>query len=102
MRLSFVCPPQLIAEAASTDYVPVATYSNLENHPRLIRARHTKSVPKISLDPKTGLPIVDGQKYQPRNGKQISTIEEEEDEDEEDRRKCCSSIRSTSRLTGYL
>ena len=34
----------------------LATYSNLENHPRLIRARNNKPVPKIRLDPKTGLP----------------------------------------------
>ncbi|KAH8094602.1 Low temperature viability protein-domain-containing protein [Cristinia sonorae] len=36
----------------------LTTYSNLENHPRLIRARTEKPVPKIRLDPKTGLPIV--------------------------------------------
>ncbi|RPD82109.1 LTV-domain-containing protein [Lentinus tigrinus ALCF2SS1-7] len=36
----------------------LTTYSNLENHPRLIRARNDKSVPKIRLDPKTGLPSV--------------------------------------------
>ena len=42
-----------------------ATYSNLENHPRLIRARESATwrtkkaaVPHIALDPKTGLPIV--------------------------------------------
>lgn len=65
-----------------------ATYSNLENHPRLIRARQAKSVPKIKLDRKTGLPIVDGQIYSARNGKgkQIDTIEEEDNEDDEDRR----------------
>ena len=37
----------------------VATYSNLENHPRLIRAREAKKTVKIKLDPKTGLPIVE-------------------------------------------
>ncbi|KIK70504.1 hypothetical protein GYMLUDRAFT_277183 [Collybiopsis luxurians FD-317 M1] len=36
----------------------LTTYSTLENHPRLIRARDTKPVPKIKLDPKTGLPSV--------------------------------------------
>ncbi|KDQ63030.1 hypothetical protein JAAARDRAFT_29021 [Jaapia argillacea MUCL 33604] len=36
----------------------LSTYSNLENHPRLIRARQTKPVPKIHLDPRSGLPIV--------------------------------------------
>jgi len=35
-----------------------ATYSNLDNHPRMIRARETKSVAKIRLDRRTGLPIV--------------------------------------------
>ncbi|EPQ60146.1 LTV-domain-containing protein [Gloeophyllum trabeum ATCC 11539] len=35
----------------------LSTYSNLENHPRMISAR-TKSVPKIRLDPRTGLPSV--------------------------------------------
>lgn len=66
-----------------------ATYSNLENHPRLIRARQAKPVPKIQLDPKTGLPTVDGQKYRPRSskGKQISIIEEEEESGEYDTRK---------------
>lgn len=32
------------------------TYSNLENHPRLIRAKEVKPVSRIVLDPKTGLP----------------------------------------------
>ncbi|KAJ7597341.1 Low temperature viability protein-domain-containing protein [Mycena floridula] len=36
----------------------LTTYSNLENHPRLIRARNTQAVPKIILDPKTGLPSI--------------------------------------------
>ncbi|KAG5636973.1 hypothetical protein H0H81_006218 [Sphagnurus paluster] len=36
----------------------LSTYSNLENHPRLIRARDPKPVPKIHLDPKTGFPTV--------------------------------------------
>ncbi|KAJ7044933.1 Low temperature viability protein-domain-containing protein [Mycena alexandri] len=41
----------------------LTTYSNLENHPRLIRARDPnarvkKPVPKIHLDPRTGLPTV--------------------------------------------
>ncbi|KAJ6541895.1 Low temperature viability protein-domain-containing protein [Mycena capillaripes] len=41
----------------------LTTYTNLENHPRLIRARDTdaskkKLVPKIHLDPRTGLPSV--------------------------------------------
>ncbi|KXN88909.1 Protein LTV1 [Leucoagaricus sp. SymC.cos] len=36
----------------------LTTYSNLENHPRIIRVNIPKSVPKISLDPKTGFPLV--------------------------------------------
>ncbi|KAL4251522.1 LTV1 family protein [Abortiporus biennis] len=36
----------------------LTTYSNLENHPRLIRAKQLRAVPKILLDPKTGLPFV--------------------------------------------
>ncbi|KAH8119968.1 Low temperature viability protein [Phellopilus nigrolimitatus] len=45
----------------------LSTYSNLENHPRLIRARETKSVPKIYLDPKTGLPSVKPAKDEKRS-----------------------------------
>ncbi|KAL1951247.1 hypothetical protein VTO73DRAFT_396 [Trametes versicolor] len=36
----------------------LTTFSNLENHPRVIKARNSKPVPKIRLDPKTGLPSV--------------------------------------------
>ncbi|VDB86918.1 unnamed protein product [Peniophora sp. CBMAI 1063] len=36
----------------------LTTHTNLENHPRLIRARTSQPVPKITLDPRTGLPIV--------------------------------------------
>jgi hypothetical protein len=35
-----------------------ATYSNLENHPRLIRLTQPHGAQKIHLDPKTGLPSV--------------------------------------------
>ncbi|KAG6846065.1 hypothetical protein H0H87_006429 [Tephrocybe sp. NHM501043] len=46
----------------------LSTYSNLENHPRLIRARDPRPVAKITLDPKTGFPtVVDPQqKNQPK------------------------------------
>ncbi|KAG8960886.1 hypothetical protein FRC00_013895 [Tulasnella sp. 408] len=37
----------------------LSTYSNLENHPRIIRARDTRKVRKIRLDAKTGLPVVE-------------------------------------------
>ncbi|KAI8981205.1 LTV-domain-containing protein [Trametes punicea] len=36
----------------------LTTYSNLENHPRLIRARNDKPVPRIRLNPKTGMPSI--------------------------------------------
>ncbi|KAI0348151.1 LTV-domain-containing protein [Trametopsis cervina] len=36
----------------------LTTYSNLENHPRLIRARHITATPRIRLDPRTGMPAV--------------------------------------------
>jgi len=38
----------------------LTTYTNLENHPRLIKTREERKVPKIRLDPKTGFPVVDG------------------------------------------
>ncbi|PPQ63835.1 hypothetical protein CVT24_009785 [Panaeolus cyanescens] len=38
----------------------LTTYTNLENHPRLIRARNLKPVPKITIDPKSGFPVVKG------------------------------------------
>ncbi|THH30628.1 hypothetical protein EUX98_g3546 [Antrodiella citrinella] len=40
----------------------LSTYSNLENHPRVIRARDQNRVPRIRLDPKTGLPTVQSTK----------------------------------------
>jgi protein LTV1 len=52
----------------------LATYSNLENHPRLIRARQVKATPKMTLDSKTGLPIVGDVKA---SRKRIEPIEEE-------------------------
>jgi protein LTV1 len=64
-----------------------ATYSNLENHPRLIRVRDTKAVPKIRLDPKTGLPTAMG----PAPRKKLEDLSEE-DEDEEDRRRLFGSV----------
>ena len=65
----------------------VATYSNLENHPRLIRARDTKTILKIKLDPKTGLPTVTN--LPPRN--KLEDVSEE-GEDEEDQRMSFASI----------
>ena len=46
-------------------------------------------MPKIALDPKTGLPTVNGRKVPVRGtkGKQVSTVEEENEEDEDGQRK---------------
>ncbi|KAI0081128.1 LTV-domain-containing protein [Panus rudis PR-1116 ss-1] len=57
----------------------LTTYSNLENHPRLIRARHERPVPKIRLDPKTGLPYVEDES--PRRSQKSKANAEEEEED---------------------
>jgi len=58
----------------------LTTYSKLENHPRLIRVRDTKAVPKIRLDPKTGLPTA----ANPPPHKRLEDLSEG-DVDEEDR-----------------
>ncbi|KAK7686584.1 hypothetical protein QCA50_010184 [Cerrena zonata] len=52
----------------------LTTYSNLENHPRLIRASRGDRVPRIRLDPKTGLPFVENQAV-----KDASSDDEEDD-----------------------
>jgi len=62
----------------------LSTYTNLENHPRLIRVRDQKPVPKIALDRKTGLPTLvdifqDPQKI--KNTVIINTSDESEDSD---------------------
>ena len=72
-----------------------ATYSNLENHPRLIRVRGTRAVPKIRLDPKTGLPTTED----PR--KKLEELPED-DEDEEDRRMSFASVNSTPLTSDQL
>lgn len=68
--------------------IPTATYSNLENHPRLIRARDAKAIPKIKLHPKTGLPTT-------ANTTPLNKLEDlsEEDEDEGDRRMSSDSVK---------
>lgn len=54
-----------------------ATYSNLENHPRIIRARDARKIRKIRLDAKTGLPVVEEEGQDgsgvPKSGKQTRT-----------------------------
>jgi len=37
----------------------LTTYTNLENHPRLIKAREGQRVSKIRLDPKMGFPLIE-------------------------------------------
>ncbi|KAF9654153.1 LTV-domain-containing protein [Thelephora ganbajun] len=68
----------------------LTTYGNLENHPRLIRVRDTKAVPKIRLDPKTGLPIATN----PAPQTKLEDLSEEE-EHEEDRRMSFASVKLT-------
>lgn len=55
----------------------LGTYTNLENHPRLIRARETRPEPKIRLDPRTGIPSTD----QPQQEKEDDHDHEESDDD---------------------
>ncbi|KAI0660529.1 Low temperature viability protein-domain-containing protein [Cubamyces menziesii] len=57
----------------------LTTYSNLENHPRLIRARSNKPVPKIRLDPKTGLPSVSEEPSSKKQSQLDSATDEEDD-----------------------
>ncbi|KAF5374963.1 hypothetical protein D9758_000501 [Tetrapyrgos nigripes] len=63
----------------------LTTYSNLENHPRLIRARDSKPVSKIRLDPKTGLPSIaeDPSKVKPLTKSGVSFKNESDDSDYE-------------------
>ncbi|CAE7225111.1 unnamed protein product [Rhizoctonia solani] len=42
----------------------LSTYSNMDNHPRLILARDRRPVPRIQLHPQTGLPSVTGDRDQ--------------------------------------
>jgi len=64
----------------------IATYSNLENHPRLIRARDSKPVPKIRLDPKTGLPSIaeDPSKAKAYSTKSHNNVSFKNDSDDSD------------------
>jgi protein LTV1 len=63
-----------------------ATYSNLENHPRLIRARDNKPVPKITVDPRTGLPDVLGQPNAKLTKGRRPPVDSISEEDEDDQR----------------
>ncbi|KAJ7508634.1 Low temperature viability protein-domain-containing protein [Mycena galericulata] len=70
----------------------LTTYSNLENHPRLIRARDANArkklpVPKIHLDPRTGLPSVvpdANPKPPPKTKARVSFASDSESESSDD------------------
>lgn len=57
MKLYSVRATWCVSEANLSHFLS-ATYSNLENHPRLIRLTQPRGAKKIHLDPKTGLPSV--------------------------------------------
>ncbi|KAG1813209.1 LTV-domain-containing protein [Suillus subaureus] len=64
----------------------LTTYSNLENHPRVIRARASKPVPKITLDSKTGLPTLNGDSQAPESRKarhRLQSVAEYEEDSRE-------------------
>lgn len=54
------------------------TYSNLENHPRLLSARGfvQRHEPRIRLDPKTGVPTVEGAETKPRRRAELAADDE--------------------------
>ncbi|KAG1850581.1 Low temperature viability protein-domain-containing protein [Suillus subalutaceus] len=74
----------------------LTTYSNLENHPRVIRARASKPVPKITLDPKTGLPTLNGDHQAPESRKGRHGLQSVA-EDEEDSREPSAAKQTISR-----
>ncbi|KAI1794003.1 LTV-domain-containing protein [Ganoderma leucocontextum] len=59
----------------------LTTYSNLENHPRLIQARGDKAVPKTRLDSKTGLPSVEEQQPSKKQQRPTDSSATEGEED---------------------
>ncbi|KAF8167443.1 LTV-domain-containing protein [Crassisporium funariophilum] len=62
----------------------LTTYTNLENHPRLIRARDPKPVPKIVLDRKTGLPsIADNSEKKPKGSLRFASTTDTSDGSED-------------------
>ena len=73
-----MCAFYAISASLTKDVVAIlGTYTNLENHPRLIRARETRPEPKIRLDPRTGIPSTD----QPQQEKEDDHDHEESDDD---------------------
>jgi len=65
----------------------LSTYSNLSNHPRLLRIRDNKlKTPKpaqIKLDPKTGFPLVNGELVTTGRDTIMENVEEEDEDEEE-------------------
>ncbi|KAM6498613.1 Low temperature viability domain containing protein [Amanita muscaria] len=62
----------------------LSTYSNLENHPRLIHAREGRPTTKIHLHPKTGLPTLEAyDSSKQRNRAALQAISELSDESDE-------------------
>ncbi|EJD03733.1 Low temperature viability protein [Fomitiporia mediterranea MF3/22] len=71
----------------------LSTYSNLENHPKLIRVRNTEKVPKIHLDPKIGVPSLKSDEDKKSSQADIeasrtthTTIARKKDESKEEKR----------------
>lgn len=87
--ISFSSLPQHITPI---QFSSLATYSNLENHPRVIRVRDSKPTPRIKLDTKSGLPIAIQISASHQERPTLDDVEEEEedsqDSDATDRRKC--------------
>lgn len=66
-------------------YWSVATYTNFENHPRLIRAWNSKPAPKIQLDHRTGLPsILSAEKLDKTSTTRLKFVQESETPKEHD------------------
>jgi protein LTV1 len=75
----------------------LSTYTNLENHPRLIRVLDPKPVPKIALDRKTGLPSLIQEPQKIQNTVPINTEDESEDSDNVPRRETITRPRDESK-----
>ncbi|CAA7264749.1 unnamed protein product [Cyclocybe aegerita] len=73
----------------------LTTYTNLENHPRLIRAREPKPAPKIVLDRKTGLPSLSDPLQPKPSTNQVSFAPTSEDADGSDEEKSINKVRQT-------
>jgi protein LTV1 len=77
----------------------LGTYSNLENHPKLIMARNLtrqSAGPKFKVDRKTGLPIVEEASKQIKMSTPLEDDEDTEDSDDTTRREPYNHPCSTS------